>query len=155
MDLPSLVSLVSPHLQLPTDAADAATTDIPAVLLVVVYAVVALPTLFTLVMRLRLIHVLIAAGPLLLGFALEQTESWAHGYARVSAGLVLIVPGLKTASVVSSSSGAGIVGALLGIMLLLMIRALPGLLASMNTPSSSIGVFGGLLQFAVLKRIAR
>ena len=100
-------------------------------------------------------RLLIAASPLLLlGFALEQTEPWAHGYARVSAGLVLIVPGLKTASVVSSL-GAGIVGAGLGIVVQLMIRALPGLLAGMNMPSSSIGIFGRLLQFAVLKQIAR
>ncbi|MES2360126.1 MAG: hypothetical protein V4529_17425 [Gemmatimonadota bacterium] len=157
---PDMAGLLKPQLQLPTASpTDAAASAVPALLLIVVYAVVALLTLFTLLMRLGLIDVLIACGSLfLLGFALEQTESWAMGYVRVAAGLVfsqvLIVIGLKTASVISSL-GTGVVGVLLGIVVLLLIRGLPGLLSGMQMPGTHAGVIGRLIQFAVLKRIAR
>ncbi len=152
---PELPSLVRPHLQMPPNPAEA----LSSVLLVIVYAIVAILTLFSLVTRLGLIDILIAVGSLaLLCYATAQTEHFANGYSRISTGLVfsqvLIVLGLKVATVISSL-GTGVGGALLGIVVLLLVRSLPGMLAGMGrTGSGDTGILGRLVQVVILRRLA-
>jgi hypothetical protein len=127
---PDLPSLIRPHIAL-----NASTGQLAAnVVLVIVYAVVALLVMLSLLFRLGLIQVLIAIGPLaLFCAATEQTEHFANKYITLSVGLlfsqVMIVLGMKVAQV-DAAVGAGIAGTFMAMVVLLLIRGLPTLVAS-------------------------
>jgi hypothetical protein len=153
---PEVATVIRPHLEMPADPAQAFGDAV----LVLVYAVVALLTLFTLLTRLGLIEVLIAGGSLmLLLYAIEESSHWATGYVRVSVGVtysqVLIVIGLVTAQVLGTI-GTGLAASLVGIAVLLLVRGLPSTLAGMGRSGGSDGgLFGRLVQLVVLRRLAR
>lgn len=126
LNAPDLPTMLRPHLQPSIDPGTAAGT----VILVLVYAIVALLLLFNLLFRLGLIDILIAVGSLaLLCYATPQTEHLASHYTRLSVGLlfsqVLIVLGLRVASVLGTLGNGGVLGSLLGIVVLILVRTLP------------------------------
>lgn len=152
---PDVGGLASPHLQMPANPGQA----FADVVMVVVFGLVLLLTLLSLLSRLGLIEVLIAAGSLmLLLFSVEQTAHWATGYMKVSFGTVfsqvLIVIGLVTAQVLGGLA-TGVVGALLAIVVLLLIRNLPNTMAGMGRQGGDGGLVGRLVSLFVLRRLAR
>lgn len=126
LSAPDLPTMLRPHLQTTIDPGTAAGT----VILVLVYAIVSLLLLFNLLFRLGLIDILIAVGSLaLLCYATPQTEHMASHYVRLSVGVlfaqVLIVLGLRVASVLGSLGNGGVVGTILSIVVLILVRSLP------------------------------
>jgi len=128
---PDLPSLIKPHLLLPQQSIGLMPSgELTTLVLLIVYAIVALLLIFSLLFRLGLIDILIAVGSLaLLCYATEQSEFLAQHYTRLSVGLlfgqVLVVLGLRVASVLATLGGSGIIGTLLSIVVLLLIRDLP------------------------------
>ena len=148
-------SLVKPHLNLehPDPAASLA-----GVVLVVVYAFVAILLMFSLGMRLGLLDVLIAVGPLaMMCFAHEKSAHIGQWYMRLSIGTlygqVLLVVGLTVAGVITGI-GQGLAGTLLGLAVLFMCRGLLGALSSQNVQSRGSGMAFGMA-FLVRKLIAK
>lgn len=148
---PEVKAIVKPHLTLPTLTTNPVEVFGPAVL-VIVYAIVALLLLLSLAFRLGLLDILIAIGPLaLVCSATEQSQGLFQTYARLAVGTlfsqVLIVVCLKLAPIVGGL-GAGVVGTLLGIVILLLARRMPSLL-------SSAGAQGGsrLLPLLLIRRL--
>lgn len=149
----ALPSLIRPHLVTTLDPG----TAVGTVVLVLVYAVVALLLLFSLLFRLGLIDVLIAVGSLaLLCYATPQTEHLANHYTRLSVavlfGQVLIVLGLRVASVLGDLGTTGALGTLLSIVVLWLVRSLPGMLISGAASGSRQG---GILGLAVARLLLR
>ena len=128
---PDLPSLIKPHLEMPPQSIGLMPSgELTTLVLLIVYAIVALLLIFSLLFRLGLIDILIAVGSLaLLCYATEQSEFLAQHYTRLSVGLlfgqVLVVLGLRVASVLATLGGSGIIGTLLSIVVLLLIRDLP------------------------------
>lgn len=150
---PSLSELARPHLELPSLSANPIEVFGPAVL-VIVYAIVVLMLLFSLAFRLGLIDILIAVGSLaLLTKGLEQTDGWATRYQSLAAGTlfsqVLIVVCLKLAPILGGL-GSGFAGTLLGIVVLMLARKMPSMLASTGQ-SERAG--GGFLRMLILRRL--
>lgn len=126
---PSLPELIRPHLQTGLDP----TSGVGTVLITILYAAIALLLVFSLLFRLGLVDILIAGGSLaLLCYATPQSEGLARHYSSVAVGTlfgqVLIVLGLRVASVLTGLGGGGTLGALLGIAVLLLVRELPRML---------------------------
>lgn len=161
INAPSLAELIRPNLNLP-DLGTAATPNsetVANVVLIAVYAVVGLLTMFSLIFRLAFICVLIAIGPLaLITYTSEEASSWGAMYARMSIGMlfsqVLIVLGFRVAGIVGGIAGGGIVGTLVGIAVLLLIRELPTLMSSgrMNHGPNNGAAFGVIV--AIGRRFA-
>ncbi len=129
---PDLPSLIKPHLNLVAQPEVGLLTqgELTTLVLLIVYAIVALLLIFSLLFRLGLIDILIAAGSLaLLCYASEKSEFLAQHYTRLSVGIlfgqILIVLGLRVASVLATLGGSSLMGTLLSIVVLLLIRDLP------------------------------
>ncbi|GAC1645622.1 MAG: hypothetical protein NVS4B6_19170 [Mycobacterium sp.] len=136
---PDLPSLIRPHIGLNVNPGQQTAN----VMLVIVYAVVALLVLISLLFRLGLIQVLIAIGPLALFCATtEQSAHLANKYIGLSVGLlfsqVMVVLGMKVAQV-DAAVGTGIAGTFMALVVLLLIRRLPGLVSS-ATGSAGSGI---------------
>lgn len=126
LSAPDLPTMIRANLVAKLDPGTAAGT----VILTLVYAIVALLLLFNLLFRLGLIDILIAVGSLaLLCYATPHTEHLASHYTRLSVGIlfsqVLIVLGLRVASVLGSLGNGGVVGTILSIVVLILVRSLP------------------------------
>ncbi len=150
---PALPSLVKPHLVTTVDPGAAVGT----VVLLLVYAIVVLLLIFSLLFRLGLIDILIAVGSLaLLMYATEQTEFLATHYTRLAVGVlfgqVLIVFGLRVASVLGTLGGSGLVGTLVSIAVLLLIRDLPKTLIASGGAGQGQGRGMGLTLLLLLRR---
>lgn len=148
---PGLPEIVRPHLALPLLTTNPIEAFGPAVL-VIVYAVVAILLIISLAFRLALIDVLIVIGSLaLLCKATEQSDSFAQRYQTLAIGTlfsqVLIVVCLRLAPILGGI-GSGIVGTLLGIVVLLLARKMPSMLASDQAGRTG----GGLFRMIVLRR---
>jgi hypothetical protein len=146
-------SLIKPHIEIQTPDPGAA---LGAPVLVIVYAVVSLLLLVSLLFRLGLLDVLIAAGSLaLMCYASDQTEHIAHWYQRLALGTlfgqVLLVIGLQVAQALSGL-GSGIAGTLLGIVVLLICRSLLSALASAHQQRQGAGM--GLWLALLARRLA-
>lgn len=148
-------SLIKPHIAI--QAGESATTGsqvaaaIGGPVLVIVYALVSLLLLISLLFRLGLLDVLIAAGSLaLMCFASEQSEHIGQWYVRLSIGSLfgqlLLVIGLQVAGVLSGL-GNGLSGTLLTLVVLLLCRSLLGTLSSQSVQrgESSMGIGMALL----------
>lgn len=149
---PDLPSLVKPHIALNVNPGQQAAN----VILVIVYAVVALLVMISLLFRLGLIQVLIAIGPLaLFCMATEQSEHFAHKYITLSVGLlfsqIMVVIGMKVAQV-DATVGAGVAGTFMALVVLLLLRRLPSLVAS--TGNSSGSMVGRVVRTVVTRRVA-
>lgn len=150
---PDLPSMLRAHLVTTIDPGAAVGT----VALILVYAIVALLLLFNLMFRLGLIDVLIAVGSLaLLMYATPQTEHLASHYARLSVGIlfsqVLIVLGLRVASVLGSLGNGGVVDTLLGIVVLILVRLLPQMMISGAGSGSRQGSGWGAAALMMVRR---
>jgi hypothetical protein len=148
---PDLPSLIRPHIALNASAGQQAAN----VVLVIVYAVVALLVLISLLFRLGLIQVLIAIGPLALFCATtEQSEHFAHKYITLSVGLlfsqVMVVLGMRVAQV-DAAVGTGVAGTFMALVVLLLLRRLPALVSS--TASSGGSMAGRVISTVVARRI--
>lgn len=148
---PGLADIVRPHLHLPTLTTNPVEAFGPSVL-VIVYAVVALMLVFSLAFRLGMIDILIVVGSLaLLTKSTEQSEGWAARYQSLAIGTllsqILIVACLKLAPILGGI-GTGFVGTILGIVVLMLARKMPSLLASGHAERAG----GGLLRALVLRR---
>jgi hypothetical protein len=149
---PDLPSLIRPHIALNANPGQQAAN----VVLVIVYAVVALLVLLSLLFRLGMIQVLIAIGPLaLFCAATEQSAHFARKYTAFSVGLlfsqVMVVIGMKVAAV-DAAVGTGIAGTFMALVVLLLLRRLPGLVAS--TSSNGGGGVVRVIQTVITRRIA-
>lgn len=153
---PTLASLLNPGMTLPKVAdGTIPTPDIVAsAVLAAVFAVVGFLTMFSLLARLALIDILIVVGPLaLICFASEESASWGTMYARTAVGLtfsqVLITVAFLVAKVLGVLGTSGVLGAIVGIAVLLTIRGLPSLMASgrMTAGPSNSAAFGAILAF--------
>lgn len=145
---PTLKEIANPHLTLPAITSDPVAAFGPAVL-VCVYAVVLLLLLFSNAFRLGMLDILICVGPLaLLCAATEQTSGLSSKYTTLAIGTlfsqVLIVVCLKLAPILGGL-GTGIAGTLLGIVVLLLARRMPHLLASATNHSSGMGRMGMMM----------
>jgi hypothetical protein len=150
---PDLPSLISPHIGLTTNPGQQAAN----ILLVIVYAVVALLVLVSLLFRLGLIQVLICIGPLaLFCAATEQSSHFASKYIGLSVGLlfsqVMIVLGMKVAQV-DATVGTGIAGTFMALVVLLLLRRLPGLVSSIGSSSASSGSRMGMAMLLIARRL--
>lgn len=153
LSAPDLPAMLRPHLEGNLDPGTAAGT----VILVLVYAIVALLLLFNLLFRLGLIDILIAVGSLaLLCYATPQTEHLASHYVRLSVGIlfaqVLIVLGLRVASVLGSLGNGGVVSSLIGIAVLILVRTLPQQLISGAAAGGRQGNGIGVAALIMLRR---
>jgi hypothetical protein len=148
---PDLPSMIRAHLTTNLDPG----TAVGTVILVLIYAIVALLLLFTLLFRLGLVDVLIAVGSLaLLCYATPQTEHFASHYARLSAGIllsqILIVLGLRVASVLGTLGNGGVVGTLISIVVLILVRSLPQTIIA--GASQRQGSHWGMMALMMLRR---
>lgn len=154
---PDLPSLIRPHLTTHIDPASAVGT----VILLLVYAIVALLLLFSLLFRLGLIDILITAGSLfLLCYATTQTEHIANHYTRMSTavlfGQILVVLCLRVASVLAGLGTGGTLGTLLAIVVLLLARSAPqALLAGSGNGGNNGNRWGRVATRLVLRRVGR
>jgi hypothetical protein len=154
---PPIADLIRPHLSLPAVTADPVAAFSPAIL-VIVYAVVALLLLVSLAFRLGLIDILIAVGPLaLLCASTEQSQGLYQRYVTLAVGTlfsqVLIVVALRLSPILGTLV-SGVAGTILGIVVLLLARQMPSMLASGGARqgnSMSIGMLL-LLRRAILRR---
>jgi hypothetical protein len=150
IDAPTVWSIVKPHLALPELTADPIKAFGPAVL-VIVYAIVVLLLVLAQGARLALIEVMIVVGPLaLLCGTLDATRHFYSRYMVLAAGTlfsqVLVVVCLKLAPILAGV-GPGVIGALLGIMVLLLARKMPSMLASGQHSNG-----GGIMRLLLLRR---
>lgn len=146
--------IIGPHLTLPTLTQDPIAAFGPAVL-VIVYAVVALLLMISMAFRLGMIDILIAVGPwAMLCSATEESSSWSQTYWRLAVGTlfgqVLVVVALRLAPILGALGG-GIAGTLLGIVVLLLARQMPQMLASQGTRQGS-GIGRMILMRLILRR---
>lgn len=154
---PPIADLIRPHLSLPAATADPIAAFAPAVL-VIVYAIVALLLLVSLAFRLGLIDILIAIGPLaLLCGATEQTQGLYQRYIGLAVGTlfsqILVVVALRLSPVLGTLV-SGVAGTILGIVVLLLARQMPGMMASAGMRQGngmSVGMLL-LLRRAILRR---
>lgn len=149
---PPIRDIVKPHLTLPAITSDPSVAFGPA-MLVIVYALVALLLLISLAFRLGLIDILIAVGPLaLLCYSTDESSPLAQTYTRLAVGTlfsqVLIVIALRLSPVLATLV-AGIGGTILGIVVLLLARQMPSLLASAGRNGST----GRTVMMLVLRRV--
>lgn len=157
INAPAMASIVKPHLSLPSLTADPAEAFGPAVL-VIVYAVVALLLLLSMAFRLGMIDILIVLAPLaLICVATEQSNRFAQTYTGLAVGTLFsqipVVVALSLAPVIGGLGG-GLAGTLLGIVVLLLARQMPSLLANrMSSGSGSGAIKVGLV--ALRRAIAR
>lgn len=152
---PALSSIVKPHLALPTLTGDPSQAFGPA-LLVIAYAVVLILLLGSLFFRLGLIDILIAAGSLfLLCKGSDQTDNMFSTYVGTATGTlfsqIMVVIALKLAPVLGIG-GAGLAGTILGLVVLLLARRMPGFLSSRFAASSGGGM-GRMTAFVLLRRM--
>jgi hypothetical protein len=151
INAPDLPSLIRPNLTIPDP-----TDEAGAVILTLVYAIIALMLLASLLFRLGMLMILIAIGPLaLFCFATPQSEGLAHKYVSLSVGLlfsqVLIVLGLSLAQVLNSL-GTGLAGTLLSMIVLLLLPKVPGLLSS-GMQSGGRGMVSTIASMAIFRRL--
>ena len=151
INAPAMASIVKPHLAIPSLTANPADAFGPAVL-VIVYAIVALLLLISMVFRLGMIDILIVLGPLaLLCVTTEQSNRFAQTYTGLAVGTLFsqipVVVALSLAPVIGGLGG-GVAGTLLGIVVLLLARQMPSLLA--NRMSSGSGAGRGAISVAVV-----
>jgi hypothetical protein len=142
---PAIASIVKPHLSLPSTTANPAEAFGPAVL-TIVYAVVALLLLISMAFRLGMLDVLIVLGPIaLLCVTTEQSNRFAQTYTGLAVGTLFsqipVVVALSLAPVIGGLGG-GIAGTILGVVVLLLARQMPSLLA--NRLSSGSGGSGAV-----------
>lgn len=149
---PGIASIVKPHLSLPSITADPVQAFGPAVL-VIVYAFVTLLLMFSMLFRLGMIDILIVLAPIaLLCVTTEQSNRFAQTYTGLAVGTLFsqipVVVALSLAPIIGGLGG-GLTGTILGIVVLLLARQMPSLLA--NRMSSGSGA-GGMVKAAVLVR---
>jgi hypothetical protein len=145
---PELGSIVRPHLTLPALTTNPAEAFGPA-LLVVAYAIVCLLLIGAMAFRLGLLDILIVVGSLaLLCKGSELSERFTATYASMATGTLfaqtMVVVALKL-SAVFGFAGGGLTSTLLGLIVLLLARRMPGLLASRLNSSGGIGIGRALL----------
>lgn len=152
---PALPSLIRPHLVTSIDPS----TAVGTVVLLVVYAIVALLLMFSLLFRLGLLDILIAVGSLaLLCKATPETDHIASHYTRISVAVlfsqVLIVVCLRCASVLATLGAGGVLGTLISIAILWLARSAPQqiLAGSSNAQGNH---WGGLAARMVMRRLGR
>lgn len=152
---PALPSLIRPHLVAEIDPASTPGT----VILLVVYAIVALLLMFSLLFRLGLIDILIAVGSLaLICKAIPETDHIATHYTRISVAVlfsqILIVICLRCASVLATLGTGGVLGTLVSIAILWLARSAPQqiLAGSSNSQGNHWGSFAARL---IARRLGR
>ena len=157
LSAPTLRSVVGPHLSVPSLTSDPVSAFGPAIL-VVVYAVVCLLLIAALAFRLGLIDILIAVGSLaLICKSSAPTDRFFSTYIGMATGTVfsqvLVVVALKLAGTFALLGG-GLAGTLLGIIVLLLARRMPSMLASRFAQPSGGGFMraGALLLRRVVVR---
>lgn len=151
---PALPSLIKPHLVTTVDP----TVAVGTVILLVVYAIVAIMLLFSLIFRLGLIDILIACGSLgLICWATEQTSYIANHYVRISTAIlfsqVLIVICLRCASVLGTLGSGGVLGTLLSIAILWLARSAPATILA-GSSSSQGSRIGSMVARVIARKLA-
>lgn len=154
---PDLPSMIRPHLE--TASLDPAAA-VSGLVLLLVYVVTALLLLFSLAFRLGVVDVLIAVGSLAsLCWVLPQTEYLAAHYTRLSVavlfGQVLIVLGLGVASVLGSLGSGGSLATLLSIVVLWLVRTLPGMLLAGSAAQRQGNALGNFASRLITRRFFR
>jgi hypothetical protein len=151
---PTVASVVRPHLQVPTLTADPTEAFSPAVL-VIATCIVTILLILAMFFRLGMLDILIAIGALALFCkAFEgKGEHAAEAYIGMSIGMLAsqtpVVVALKLAPLIGIG-GSGVVGTLLGLVILLLARKMPGMLSSRLSNSSSRS---GLLSLLFVRRL--
>lgn len=154
VNAPDLPSLIRPHLTTSIDPVAQSST----VILLIVYALVAVLLMFSQLFRLGLIDVLIAAGSiLLLCKATQETEYIASHYTRISVatvfGQVILVICFRAASVLATLGGSGILGTLISIAILWLARSAPQQI--MSGASTQGGHLGSMFMMMIARRVRR
>jgi len=144
---PDLPNLIRPTLQTTIDP----TSAVGTVVIVIVYAIVSLLVIFSLLFRIGMIDILIAAGGLaLLCYATPQSQGLAQAYTRVAVGTIfgqiLFVVALRVASVLAGIASGGVLGTLIGIVVLIMARSM----LTLPTSSTASQQGNGMARTAVL-----
>lgn len=152
---PALPSLIKPHLVTAIDPG----TAVGTVVLLLVYAIVALMLLFSLLFRLGVIDILIACGSLaLMMYSTEQTQYIANHYSRVAVAVlfsqVLIVICLQVASVLTTLGSGGALGTLLSLAVLWLARSAPQAILA-GSASSNGNRWGGAVVRMIMRRIGK
>lgn len=152
---PDLPSLIRPHLTTTIDPTAAAST----VILLVVYAIVAVLLMFSQLFRLGLIDVLIAVGSLLLLCkATQETEHIASHYTRIAVATVfaqvILVICFRAASVMATLGGSGVLGMFISIAILWLARSAPQQIMAGAT-SGQGNRYGNIFVRAIARRVSR
>jgi hypothetical protein len=152
---PDLPSLIRPHLVTTLDPG----TAVGTVVLLLVYAIVALMLLFSLMFRLGLVDILIACGSLaLLMYSTEQTTHIASHYTRMAVAVlfsqVLIVLCIRVASVLAELGTGGVLGTLISIVILWLARSAPQAILA-GSSSSQGNHWAGTAARLVMRRMGR